>query len=180
MTRHKRFIVLPAFLFFLLSSNACVQTYKQPSRSDSVATVIVDQSKFTSGAFGSPNSEWFYAYSDENCSSDSGGRFADLGRYSGSADRVQVPGGKRLFIRATFADIHHGAPPSKYPDPHIAFTQNSCTNVISFTPEANHQYLLFQTPESFTCSTIVTEINENKSVPLDFTEHAVSAGCINH
>jgi hypothetical protein len=147
---------------------SCVSTYQLPSESVQVAIVEVDQSKFTSGEFGDPRLELFDAYSDANCSKEGNqGRIAALGRFQSEAKPVRVEAGKELFFRAKYGDIHN----------HTAqgFDAYLCTNVVSFTPQANQHYTLYQTPNSEHCS--LTVIDGHGLRPPGFVTHAVSAGC---
>jgi hypothetical protein len=164
-----------------LSGCTSIPVYKEPSPATPTAQIVLKSHDLSSEPLFAAKFNRFSAYADDNCTKAEG--FGVMHQFfrlnSGSEKAFLALAGQRIFIRDVAWGYGGPGSSSTPAAPNtIVLPIHSCTNVISFVPEAGHKYLALQTKAQVNqaCSTSLVD-EESGAPPATFQVNSLNEGC---
>ena len=151
---------IKVLLIFCLALTGCVSSYKPNAPTASSASFTLVRG---STHLGAKSLQEYEAYQDARCTPVPGtGRLAALLTYASQRKSVQVDATRPIYVLAR-TSLHGTAPRRSDDDLSIRFylTTDSCSNLVSFTPQPSRQYEITQEATTTNCSVTVIDIATN-------------------
>ncbi len=157
-----------SMLVSAISLSGCAASYKQPSEQEPSAQLIT---RHLTDSF--PSSTKVDVYTSTDCSEQNNrGRIANIGRATDlfrTESKARIPVNARIYFGVEgWTQVDHTG---------RSYTNYTCTNLVSFIPEAGKTYTLTQKVfQGNSCTALLME-NESGSAPSSFERHPVTRAC---